>query len=145
MNVHLFGKIDSPYCAKWTIKRTALDRVNYYPKRVIDTVLTRFYIDDYLNLFSNKEEAINVSTKVKQLLSNGGFNLTKFSSNNHNILKSLSSTNTVKSTDINLDLHKIPVERFCKVLWQPGKDTLKIKPVEKKLPATKRERDPKFH
>ena len=71
------------------------DRVNYYPKRIIDAVLTRFHMDDYLDSFSNKEEAINVSTKVKQLLSNGGFNLTKFSSNNHNTLKSLSSRDTV--------------------------------------------------
>ena len=55
MNVHLFRKMDSPYCANWILKHTALDRVNYYPKRVIDPVLTRFYLDDYLDLFSNKE------------------------------------------------------------------------------------------
>ena len=35
MNVHLFGKIDAPCCANWTPKRTAVDRVNYYPKRVL--------------------------------------------------------------------------------------------------------------
>ena len=34
--------------------------------------------------------------KSKQLLSNGGFNLTKFSSNKHDILKSLSSITIVK-------------------------------------------------
>ena len=92
MKVHIFGKMSSPCCASWTIKLAALDRVNYYPKRIIDAVLTRYYLDDYFDSFSNKEEAINVSTKVKQLLSNGGFNLTKFSSNNYDILKSLSST-----------------------------------------------------
>ena len=131
--------MDSPCCANWTLKHTALNRVNYYPKRVIDAVLTRFYIDDYLDLFSNKDEAINVSTKVKQLLSNRGFNLIKFSSNNHNILKSLSSTNTVKSTDINLDLDKITMEQALRVLWQQEKDTLKIKSVKKK-PMQPRER-----
>ena len=78
-------------------------------------------------------------TKAKQLLSNGGFNLTKFFSNNHDILKSLSSTNTVKSTDINLGLHKMPMEKVLGVLWQPEKYTLKIKAVEKKLSTTKRE------
>ena len=55
MNVHLFRKMDSPCCANWILKHTALDRVNYYPKSVIDPVLTRFYLDDYLDLFSNKE------------------------------------------------------------------------------------------
>ena len=44
--------------------------------------------------------------RVKQLLSKGGFNLTNFSSNNHDILNSLTSTNTVKSADINLYLEK---------------------------------------
>ena len=77
--------------------------------------------------------------KVKQLLSNGGFNLTKSSSNNQDILKPLSSTNIVKSTDINLDLDEIIMEWALGVLWQPEKDTLKIKSVEKKLPAMKRE------
>ena len=70
MNVHLFGKMDCPCCGNWTLKRTALDKVNYYPKRVIDAVLRRFYMNDYLDSFSNKEVAINMSTKVKQLLSN---------------------------------------------------------------------------
>ena len=78
-------------------------------------------------------------TKAKQLLSNGGFNLTKFFSNNHDILKSLSSTNTVKSTDINLGLDEMPMEKVLGVLWQPEKYTLKIKAVEKKLSTTKRE------
>ena len=96
-------------------------------------------MDDYLDSFSNKEEAINVSNKAKQLLSNRGFNLTKFSSNNHDILKSLSSTNTVKSTDINLDLDEMPMEQALEVLWQPEKDILKIKSIKKKLPTNKRE------
>ena len=68
MKVHLFGKLDSPCCVNWTVKRAALDRVNYYPKIVIDAVLTRFYMDNYLDLFSNKQEAINVSAKVKTII-----------------------------------------------------------------------------
>ena len=84
---------------------------------------------DYLDSFSDKEEAINVSTKVKQLLPNEEFNLTKFSSNNHDILKSLSKTNAVKSTDVNLDLDEIPMERALGVLWHPEEDTLKIRSV----------------
>ena len=97
-------------------------------------------MDDYFDSFSNKEEAINVSNKAKQLLSDRGFNLTKFSSNNHDILKSLSSTNTVKPTNINLDLDKMPMEQALEVLWQPEQDILKIKSIKKKLPKTKREK-----
>ena len=140
MNVHLF---DSLCCTNWTLKRTALDAVNYYPKRVIEAVLTRFYMDDYKSS-SNKKEAINMSTKVKQLLSNRGFSLTKFSSNNHDILKLFSSTNTVKSTDINLDPDKTLMEQALAVVWLLEKSTLKIKSVEKKTYRSQ-ERDPEFY
>ena len=84
---------------------------------------------DYLDSFSDKEEAINMSTKVKQLLPNGEFNLKKFSLNNYDILKSLSKTNAVKSTDVNLDLDEIPMERDLGVLWHQEEDTLKIRSV----------------
>ena len=140
MNVHLF---DSLCCTNWTLKRTALDTVNYYPKRVTEAVLTRFYMDDYKSS-SNKKEAINMSAKVKQLLSNRGFSLTKFSSNNHDILKLFSSTNTVKSTDINLDLDKTLMEQALAVVCLPEKSTLKIKSVEKKTYRSQ-ERDPEFY
>ena len=86
--------MDSPCCTNWILKHTALDRVNYYPKRVIDPVLTRFYLDDNLYLFSK---------------------------------------------NINLGLDEMPMEQVLGVLWQPEKYTLKIRSVEKKLSATKRE------
>ena len=100
-------------------------------------------MDDYKSS-SNKKEAINMSTKVKQLLSNRGFTLTKFSSNNHDILKLFLSTNTVKSTDINLDLDKTLMEQALAVVWLPEKSTLKIKSVEKKTYRSQ-ERDPEFY
>ena len=30
MNVHLFGKIDSPCCASWSVKKTATNQANNY-------------------------------------------------------------------------------------------------------------------
>ena len=44
-----------------------------------------------------------------------------------------------KHCQINLGLHKMPMEKVLGVMWQPEKYTLKIKAVEKKLSTTKRE------
>ena len=41
---------------------------------------------------------------------------------NKYINKVLSSTNTVKSTDINIDLDEMPTDDALGVLWQSGKD-----------------------
>ena len=44
-------------------------------------------MDDYLDLFPLLEQAISVIVDVIQLLKTGGFNLTKFVSNNQVVLK----------------------------------------------------------
>ena len=45
-NVYLFGKIDSPCCASWSLKKTATDQANSYCNSSIDKVLCNFYMDD---------------------------------------------------------------------------------------------------
>ena len=46
-------------------------------------------MDDYLECFSSEERAIDTIQKVISILSNDGFRLTKWLSNNKNILKSV--------------------------------------------------------
>ena len=46
MNVHLFGKIDSPCCPNWSLKTIALNEKNTYPENIISKILDNFYIDD---------------------------------------------------------------------------------------------------
>ena len=76
--VHIFGKFDSPCCANWALKRTAIDNKPKFSLRAIEAVLEHFYMDDYLDCFPDLEAAINVTVEVIQLLKLGGFNLTKF-------------------------------------------------------------------
>ena len=60
MNVHLFGKKDSPCCGQWTLKQTVLEKGCKYPQRVSDAVLENFYIDEHLNSFVSEQEAIDI-------------------------------------------------------------------------------------
>ena len=73
MNVHLFGKIDSPCCANWSLKKKALDQKDTYSENIISKILDSFYMDDYLDSFSNKDSAISTIKDVIYILRTGGF------------------------------------------------------------------------
>ena len=103
----------------------------------VTTILERnFYIDDMLKGFPTAEEAITVIQQVKDLCSNGGFNLRKFISNNTTVLKSIpddSRRTAVK--DEELALGCLSEDKALGVKWNTEKDTLgfTIKLVEKPL------------
>ena len=115
MNVHLFGKKNSPCCSQWALKQTVLEKGCKYPLRTSDAILEHFYVDDYLHSFISEQEAIDTVYKIRELLLSHGFNLKKFLSNSHKILKSLS--NSIFSPKlVDLDLDKIPLERALGIL-----------------------------
>ena len=69
----------------------------------------------------------------------GGFHLTKFVSNEREILKSLFQDDlSANCQSVNLDLDKIPSERALGILWNPDNDTIKVKAVTKSFPSSKR-------
>ena len=140
MCVHIFGKVDSPCCAKWALKRTAIDNKPKFSLRAMEAVLEHFYMDDYLDSFPDLEAAIKVKVigEVIQLLKLGGFNLTKFVSNNSEIDKYTRQQSPTAKDLVNLDLDETPIERALGVLWDPKQDVLKIKTVNKEVPNTKR-------
>ena len=94
-------------------------------------------MDDYLDCFSSEERAIDTIQKVISILSNGGFRLTKWLSNNKNILKPVPPTERSPKI-VNLDLENIPVVRALGIIWDPQRDMLHIKGVTKNVALTKR-------
>ena len=79
--VHLLGAIFSPTCANYALKRTANDQKERYSVEAVSTVLNDFYVDDLLKSVSNATEAISLVTELREMLSQGGFRLTKWLSN----------------------------------------------------------------
>ena len=63
-----------------------MDNEGLYGKDIATFLERNFYVD-MLKSFSTAEEAITVIQQVKDLCSNGGFNLTKFISNNTTAFK----------------------------------------------------------
>ena len=136
--MHIFGKVDSPCCANWALKRTVIDSKPKFSSRAIEAVLEHFYVDDYLDSFPGLAEAIKVILEVVQLLKLGGFDLTKFVSNNLEIDKYTRQESPTAKNLVNLDLDETPIERALGVLWDPKQDVLQIKTVSKEVPNTKR-------
>ena len=58
MNLHLFGKKDSPCCSQWALKQAVLEKGCKYPQRVSDAILEHFYVDDYLDMFGLRMVAL---------------------------------------------------------------------------------------
>ena len=137
MLVHLFGKKDSPCCANYVLKKTALDNEMKYNERVIQAVLNQFYMDDYLDSFSSINQAIITIREVKQMLKSGGFYLRKFVTNNKEIRKSLPNSECQQKIFV-IDRDTSQIERALGVLWDPFKDVFKVKEVTKIVSETKR-------
>ena len=76
--------------------------------------------------------------EIYEILKNGGFHLTKFLSNDREILKSLPQDDlSANCQSFNLDLDKIPLERALGVLWNPDNDKIKVKAVIKSFSPSK--------
>ena len=137
MTGHVFGKVDSPCCVNWGLKRTALDQKDSVSENVIDAVLHKFYMDDYLDSFNNLTTAVATILSVSSLLKNGGFHLTKWASNSIDILNNLPKDD-ISPKIANLDLANLPIERTLGIVWDPKSDQITVQLLSKELEDTKR-------
>ena len=129
--VHLFGKTDSPCIAAWALQRTAADNQNEFGKEIAKVVSKNLYVDDCLFSTPTIELAVRTALRLIQLLRKGNFRLTKFISNDKDVLASISAEErTVK----NLDQDKLPVERALGLQWNIENDTFGIKVALQKPP-----------
>ncbi|XP_075257605.1 uncharacterized protein LOC142349743 [Convolutriloba macropyga] len=82
---HIFGATDSPCIASYALRRSAQDNAKTYSS--IQKVIERkVYMDDLFVDVSSPNEATNIVHDTRQVLATGGFNLTKWNSNSHQVL-----------------------------------------------------------
>ena len=99
---HVFGAKSSPTCANYALKRVGLDNEKEYPIAA-KAIQNNFYMDDFIKSVETPEEAIQVFNQLQPLLSQHGFELKKWISNNDAVtkaipadLKSISNTKQVE-------------------------------------------------
>ncbi|XP_042206955.1 uncharacterized protein LOC121855857 [Homarus americanus] len=138
MTVHLFGGVWSPSCAAYALQRTFQDFGDGFSDAA-NRAKSNFYVDDLLLSVTEPKEAIMISRQLRHLPSLGGFKLTKWISNNKEVLNTipLESRHTgVK--EVNLGCEDLPTERALRVMWDLNGDQFAAKVQAPTQPATKR-------
>jgi hypothetical protein len=129
MTVHLFGGVWCPSCATYALRRTAEDNTDTFDPMITETVKKDFYCDDALKSVMDVPSAIKLIEQLTALLHLGGFRLTKWSSNNKEVLQSIPLENRAKTIkDLNLTTDALPTERALGAQWDTESDTLGITP-----------------
>ena len=111
MTVHIFGAADSLCAANSTLKRTANDNVKDFDAVTVDTLQRNFYVDNCLKSVHTPDAAIQLASQLVELCARGGFNLTKFMSNDHQVLAKIPVEKRA-TPSLDLDLDELPVNRF---------------------------------
>ena len=125
MAAQVFGRVSSPSCSNHALKKTASDNLNNYGEYGASILRWNFYVDDMLKSFSSIEEAIRITGEVKELCKEGGFNFTKFSSNNLDVLKTIQDNDGkdgVKDKDLAIGV--LAEDKAVGVRWNVGEETL---------------------
>ena len=137
MNVDPFGKVGSPCCYLWALKKTATDSITNIIAHAKEAITEKFCMDDYLDSFNTQSKAMEISQQVMAVLKEGGLRLTKWTSNDSQTLDTL-PLSEISAASVNLDLDDTSIERALGILWNPKIDTLQIKVSDRKTPMTKR-------
>ena len=123
MEVHLFGSTSSPSVASFALRRTAPDNDGDFGHEVIDTVLKNFYIDDCVKSVSSRAIAVRLKVELCHLLSRDGFRLTKWLSNDKDVLETIPKYERAPSVlDLDLFNDNLPLERILGVQWNVDTD-----------------------
>ena len=94
-------------------------------------------MDDYLKSVRTRHDARLLVKMLTELLSRGGFSLTKWMSNDRQVLTSIPPSRRAKSV-VNLDLDEMPTEHALGVQWKVQTDEFCFKVIVKERPPTRR-------
>lgn len=138
MTVHLFGGIWSPSCCNFALRQTLNDNVEDSEHR--ESISKCFYVDDCLSSVSESSQAINFVNTTTSVLSKGGFRLTKWMSNSHDVISAIPESELSK--DIKgfnlLDEKSLPTQRVLGIKWNIEPDTLEFEVNQLGRPSTRR-------
>ena len=127
MTAHVFGSVSSPSYSNYALQKTAADNVKKYGNEASTIVKKNFYADDMLKSFPDVKTAGDMVNKVRALCLEGGFNLTKFTSNDVDVLKViLNDLRKDGLKDKDLKLENFADDKALGVKWNIKYDTLRF-------------------
>nr|XP_039258111.1 uncharacterized protein LOC120334671 [Styela clava] len=139
MRVMVFGSTSSPSCCNFVLKKTADDYEKEFGEEAAQFLRKNFYVDDGLKSVDSVEEATSLIKASKKMCAKGGFNLTKFVSNNNKVLQAVDENDrSTKFKNLDLGSNPIPVERALGVQWCIVDDSFTFRITLKDRPFTRR-------
>ena len=128
MNVHVFGGTSSPSCSNYVFRRTVANNEVKYGPEVSETPRSNFY----------EKTAIKFMQGVRRICTDGGFHLTKFISNNKQVLASIPEDERRNGVlDQDLKFATLPTEKALGIYWNTEEDCLGFEVNIKERPNTK--------
>ena len=121
MTKQVFGAKSSPSIADFCVKKTAKLESDGIERDVVNTVKRNIYVDDLMKSFNTVEKAIRLVEQLRELLSRGGFRLTKRCSNKREVLSTIPEEERAKSV-ANLEIKKLPIECTLGLKWNAELD-----------------------
>ncbi|XP_051791369.1 uncharacterized protein LOC127529975 [Erpetoichthys calabaricus] len=128
-----FGTTCSPCCAIFALQRHVMDNTESGDE-IRSLVERNFYVDNYLQSLPSTPRAKQLIDKLRDLLSNGGFDLRQWTSNFPKILEHLPQEARSISTELWLSQDRSDsTESTLGLKWHCSSDTFKYKshPVQK--------------
>ena len=139
MVVHLFGAISSLACANFALLKTAEDNKEHFPSDVISTLKRNFYVDDCLKSLPLETKAIAHVDSLRNLLSRGGFRLTKWVSNSREVLEAIPEVERSKKVrKLGARKDEPHIQRALGVQWCTESDKFGLNVCIKPRPPTRR-------
>ena len=117
-----FGVSSSPFLAISVTRRLARDFQYKYPKAA-DEIKSNMYVDDYLGGAKDVESAIKKHIQLKDLMKEGGFELSKWTSNSTDVLNVIPDDDKVAVKE---DGVKSEPLKALGIVWSPQEDTFRF-------------------
>jgi len=118
--------------ANFCLRKTAQLHQKEFDKEVKETVKKDMYVDDMLKSTSTTEMAISLASQLQTLLKKGGFRLTKWYSNDQEVMATIPESERAKSV-VKLELEQLPTESALGLKWNIEEDKFVWKAMEKML------------
>lgn len=118
----IFGATCSPFIAQYIKNKNALKFQDLYPE-ACDVIVNNFYMDDCLHSCATETSAIKLVHDITEIHKQGGFEITRWSSNSVKVLESILN-NALAQTALELK-HGFTdnSERVLGLIWHPSDDT----------------------
>ena len=118
---HVFGATSSPSCANFCLQKTGSIYGGEYDEEVSEAIKRSMYVDDLMKSVTNTERAIMIAQQLRELLQRGGFKLTKWLSNDREVLMTIPETERASSV-VNLNIDDLPTETALGLKWNVEED-----------------------